>query len=386
MRILFTVQGQGRGHLTQAIAAHEVLAAAGHELVAVVAGNHPGRELPEFFHEAFPAPVTTVASPGFIFRKDRGVDLPATLAHAVRHVRTWRRSFAELERVIHEARPDVVVNFFEPLTGLLQAIRPLPVPVVAAAHQFALLGPDAGAPPGTPVAPWWLRAFIRLVGFRSWKLALSFAPGSAPTLAGEHAVPGRVIVSPPLLRRRVLELEPVDGDYVLAYVATHGYADSIRAWHAAHPEVPLRCFYDRPGAPKVERIDDTLSFHALDGEAFLDMMAGCCAVMCTAGFESVCEAAFLGKRVLMVPLDGHHEQALNALDAEQAGVAIASADFDPSALLRLPGRTQTEWFRAWCLEADTRLVGTLERIAGSPDGRPSPAPAPPRSTVPSPAV
>lgn len=362
--------------MTQAIAAAEILMGAGHTVVGVIAGNHPGRELPVFFSAAFPVPVTMLASPGFIFRRNRGVDLPATLAHAVRHVGTWRRSLGDLRRAVAETRPDLVINFFEPLVGLLQAIRPLRVPVLAAAHQFALLGPEAGAPGGTPAAPWWLRAFIRMVGFRSWKLALSFAPGNAPTLAGDQTLPGRVIVSPPLLRRRVLELEPVDGDYVLAYVATHGYAESIRAWHAAHPEVPLRCFYDRPGAPKVEQVDETLSFHALDGDAFLTMMAGCRAVMCTAGFESVCEAAFLGKRVLVVPLDGHHEQALNAIDAEQAGVAIASADFDPSPLLPLPGRAPTEWFRAWCLEADTRLVGALERIAGIAARRRSPARTP----------
>ncbi|MEQ1855855.1 MAG: glycosyltransferase family protein [Longimicrobiales bacterium] len=357
MRILFTVQGQGRGHLTQAIAAHQVLAAAGHELVGVVAGNHPGRDLPAFFAQAFPAPVTQVASPGFIFRQDRGVDLPATLAHAARHAGTWRRSFATLQRVIDEARPDLVVNFFEPLTGLLQALRPLPVPVIAAAHQFALLGLGAGAPAGTPVAPWWLRAFIRLVGWRSWKLALSFTPGGSPP-----TTPDRVIVAPPLLRRRVLNLEPEAGDYVLVYVATHGYADSVRAWHARNPHVSLHCFYDRPGAPAVEVVDDTLSFHALDGDKFLQMMAGCRAVMCTAGFESVCEAAFLGKPVLMVPLDGHHEQALNAADAEQAGVALAHPDFDLDALARLPERAPREGFRAWCLEADARLLDVVERV------------------------
>jgi uncharacterized protein (TIGR00661 family) len=363
------VQGQGRGHLTQAIAACEVLTAGGHELVGVVAGNHPGRDLPAFFHEAFPAPVTMVASPGFIFRKDRGVDLPATLAHAARHAAEWRESFATLHRVIDATRPDLIINFFEPLMGLLQALRPVEVPVIAAAHQFALLGPSAGAPAGSPVAPWWLRAFIRMVGFRSRKLALSFAPSGAPSLAGDRLVPGAVIVSPPLLRRRVLDLPPEDGDYVLVYVATHGYADSIRGWHALNPEVPLHCFYDRPGAPKVEVVDDTLSFHALDGEAFLRMMAGCRAVMCTAGFESVCEAAFLGKAVLMVPLEGHHEQALNALDAEQAGVAVGHPDFDLNALAKLPERVSHEWFRAWCLEADARLLETVERIAGPTGGR-----------------
>jgi uncharacterized protein (TIGR00661 family) len=364
LRVLFTVQGMGRGHLTQAIATAEVLRAAGHELIGVVAGNHPGADLPATFKDALSAPVTMLASPGFIFRKDRGVDMAGTLLHAARHMSTWRESLEQLHAIVERARPDVVINFFEPLTGLLQAIRPLPVPVVAVAHQFALLGPDAGAPQGTPVAPWWLKVFIRFVGFRQWKLALSFTRADSTV-----ASPQRVVVVPPLLRRRVLSHRPQDGDYVLVYVATHGYAEIIRSWHPSHPDVRLKCFYDRPGAPKVEVVDQSLEFHALDGEEFLRQMAGCRAVMCTAGFESVCEAAFLGKAVLMVPLDQHHEQRLNARDAERAGIAISSPTFDLDALSRLPQHVDREWFRAWCLEGDVRMLDVLERIVGRAGAR-----------------
>jgi len=183
-----------------------------------------------------------------------------------------------------------------------------------------------------------------------------------------------VIVAPPLLRRRLRDLDPHDGDYVLVYVATHGYHEFVRAWHRAHPETPLRCFYDRPDAPKVEVVDEGLSFHTLDGEEFMRQMAGCRTVMCTAGFESVCEAAFLGKAVLMVPLEQHHEQRLNARDAEGAGLAIGHPVFDLDALARLPARVDHEWFRAWCLEAEVRLLDALERVAGAevrPRARPS---------------
>jgi uncharacterized protein (TIGR00661 family) len=173
-----------------------------------------------------------------------------------------------------------------------------------------------------------------------------------------------VIVAPPLLRRRIRSLTPQEGDYILVYVATHGYSEAVRSWHAVHPEVRLHCFYDRPGAPKVEVVDPSLSFHALDGEEFVRLMAGCRAVMCTAGFESVCEAAFLGKAVLMVPLENHHEQRLNALDAEFSGVAVSHPAFDLDALASLPTRVETEWFRAWCSQADAKLLETVASVVG----------------------
>jgi UDP:flavonoid glycosyltransferase YjiC (YdhE family) len=43
MRIMFTVQGDGRGHMTQAIAAAQTLESHGHEVVAVTIGTPVAR-------------------------------------------------------------------------------------------------------------------------------------------------------------------------------------------------------------------------------------------------------------------------------------------------------------------------------------------------------
>ena len=52
--------------------------------------------------------------------------------------------------------------------------------------------------------------------------------------------------------------------------------------------------------------------------------------MGTAGFESTCEAFFLSKPVLTVPVEGQYEQSFNALDAQRVGAARAGtyADLD----------------------------------------------------------
>ena len=62
-------------------------------------------------------------------------------------------------------------------------------------------------------------------------------------------------------------------------------------------------------------------------------MAGCRALSCTAGFESVCEGAYLGKPMLLVPVENHYEQYLNSLDAEKTGIAIRDSKFNLSRLL-----------------------------------------------------
>ena len=353
---------------------NERLSRWGHELVAVVAGKHSARSLPEFVERAFPVPVHQLPSLGFVFRENRGVDLPATFRRAVGSLRTYRNSMRRLREVVRETQPDLVVNFFEPLTGLVQLVRPLPVPVLAIGHQFMVLDPDFVRCPGRRLEQLGLKLFIRLVGCGSSRLALAFLP--TPDLPKE-----RWSAAPPLLRGRLFELDRISGSYLLIYVLNHGYSEEILAWHREHPDVEVHCFYDRPGAPAVEEVESKLTFHQLDGEKFLRMMAGCRAVACTAGFESVSEAAWLGKPLLVVPVEHHLEQVLNALDVARAGLGIADTSFELDRLLyaEIPDNRR---FREWVIRSDEiveraiRDAGRLTPRARAAAARESAAPAP----------
>jgi UDP:flavonoid glycosyltransferase YjiC (YdhE family) len=71
LKILFTVQGEGRGHLTQAISLADMLRRNGHEVIDVLVGKSHSRELPAFFYEKIEAPVTIYEAPSLIFSKDK---------------------------------------------------------------------------------------------------------------------------------------------------------------------------------------------------------------------------------------------------------------------------------------------------------------------------
>ena len=66
MRVLFTVQGEGRGHLTQAITLRALLEKQGHEVIGVIVGKSSARQLPDFFTARIQAPLYTVESPNFL--------------------------------------------------------------------------------------------------------------------------------------------------------------------------------------------------------------------------------------------------------------------------------------------------------------------------------
>jgi uncharacterized protein (TIGR00661 family) len=354
MKIMFTVQGDGRGHMTQAIAAAQTFERQGHEIVAVTVGTNPGRTIPDFFAREFGHRLVSIASPGFSFQKARGVAMLATLRQAIAGRERYRQSLAAILAAIELTEPDVILNFLEPLMGVFNLLHRHHVPVVSVGHQFMLGHPEFVRCPKFLLRT--MRQYVRLTGARSTKLALSFYP-AAPLPKR------RLFVCPPLLRAEVFELpHSQPGRFLLAYVLNRGYSDDILRWHATFPDVELHCFCEKPKVEPVWRYDSTLFFHKLDGTKFLRMMAESRGVACTAGFESLNEAAWLGKPLLVVPVENHIEQHLNAMDAQKAGLAIAASSFDLTPLLRRRKTTSLESYRSWLKQAGSALLAITDRV------------------------
>jgi uncharacterized protein (TIGR00661 family) len=354
---MLSILGEGRGHMTQAIAVKEMVERAGHQVVSVVLGIGPNRQVPPFFAAAMKLPIERIPTVDFTYRNNRKVDLPATLAGIVRRIPAYWRGLRKLKSIVRESQPDVILNFFEALTGFYALTTRKRPPVVAIAHQFMCGYPGYVRAPGQFVQQLGMKWFVRFVGSASTRLALSLY--EAPDLPEKN-----IRVSPPLLRRQLFELPSnPDGNFVLAYLLNHGYAEQIIAWHKRNPQTVLHCFYDKPDAPPEFRYDETLTFHRLDGEKFLRLMAECRQVACTAGFESVCEAACLGKPVFLVPVENHIEQTINAIDATRLGLGISDRSFNLDRLAELPRATDPGRFRAWLHRADSILLRTIERAA-----------------------
>jgi len=322
----------------------------------VLAGTNQSRNWPAYFEHGFDVPVQRLASPGFVFSGHRAVNLPATLWQVVTRMGEFRASLRTLTEARRRTAPDLVVNFLEPLVGLLSSGGAAAVPVLAVGHQFLLNHPDYVKLPTQQIEQWGLRQYLAATGRGAVRYALSFYQASDDLPAGR-------IVGPPLLRDELFRFETQEEDFLLVYLLNDGYRADLERWHMRRPQVPIHCYYDRPGAPESEAVDATLTFHRLHGERFRG-------VACTAGFESISEAAWLGKPVFAVPVDGHVEQALNALDAEQCGLGLAGRGFDLDRLLEAPPRRAARTrFRDWLARSDERLGYAMEfaiRRAHSP--------------------
>ena len=357
MKLMFSVLGEGRGHMTQAIAVKEMAEKAGHQVVHVMLGAGAHREIPSYFASAIKAPITKIATTDFACKNARKVSMPATMASVLRQIPAYWRGVNALKDVVGKVQPDVIVNFFEPLTGFYALTHRRRPPVVAVAHQFMFEHPAYVRLPGKRLEQLGMKWFFRLVGAASTRVALSLY--EAPDLPGKN-----IVVAPPILRRQLFDLTPkAAGQFVLVYLLNHGYAEQIINWHKKNPRTALHCFYDKPGAPPEFQYDDTLTFHRLDGEKFLRLMAECKYVACTAGFESLAEAAWLGKPLFLVPVENHIEQQINAVDATRMGIGVADTSFNLDRLAELPERLDNAAYRAWLMTGDSILLRTLERVA-----------------------
>lgn len=361
LRIVFVVQGEGRGHLTQALALRHILAGAGHEVVHVLTGVSPRRVIPRFFFDSIGCPVTPFESPNFkTDPSGRRVCILPTLADALLRAGAYARSVSVLRGEIVRAKPDLLVNFFDPLPALARLLGRMPrVPALSVGHQYVFGHPAYRFPPGRRVDRQVIRAYTRFTAFGSHRAALSLYP--LPDRPG-------VTLVPPLLRAAVLDRCPPSAPepFLLVYVANEAYGADIVRWHRRRPEVPLHCFWDRPGAGETEVLDDTLTFHRLHDSLFLDMMARCLGLVATAGFESVAEALFMGKPVFLVPIEGHFEQQCNAFDASRIGAGMAGdafGDLDRFVeYLSRPARP-ADGYRDWVRSAPARFVELAQRVA-----------------------
>lgn len=365
LRVAFVVQGEGRGHMTQALALAQMLRVAGHRVVKAFLGRSRLRAVPRYFEEGLGAPVHTFAAPTLVPDTDRrAVSVGATALDSTLRFPAYVAAAVRLARQLRPDEVDVVVNFYDLVGALSRAVLGAPVPSVTLAHNYWFVHRAAGIPPASPL----MRAAFTMLTRASMlgsdvRLALAFGPGPV-----DHELELRI--APPLLRASILDVAPTEGDYLLAYAVNPGYANDLAAWHRdRRGPIETHCFVE--GGATALHVETATGFHMhdLDDKAFLQRMAGCRAYVGSAGFESLCEAFHLGKPVLAVPTAGQPEQALNAWDADRHGVARAGSYAELDDFLEKPPVPDPEAvraFRAWTAEAARHHVAAVEGAAYNP--------------------
>ena len=348
MKFLFIVQGEGRGHMTQAIAFSALLRQNGHELCGVIVGKSKRRCIPDFFIREVGAKVQPVESPNFVTDKsEKRILIGKTILHNLKNAPVFIQSLNQIHEIVLEENPDIILNFYDLLGGLYNLIYQPRASYWVIGHQYLIEHPEFTFAKSKAFAKqcFQVNTWLTALGAEK-KLALSFQKL-------EESNNPKLKVVPPLLRSEVKKLEVSSRDFFLAYMVNSGYAEEIIAFAEKHPHIKIKAYWDRKDANETENPLPNLSLHRVHDKHFLQDMASCRGLVCTAGFESVCEAIYLGKPVMVIPVRGQYEQACNAIDTEKSKVGIASESFDFLKIERLiqsgfqANAEIKEWNNSW---------------------------------------
>jgi uncharacterized protein (TIGR00661 family) len=323
LKFLFIVQGEGRGHMTQAISMTQILGEMGHEVCAVCIGKSRRREIPEFVSRNINSPMYLFDSPNFVTDKSqKSINLSKTIWGNLLKFKTFKKSLEQIDQLVITNKPDVILNFYDVLGGIYNALFRPKCQFWVIGHQYLIHHPKFPFATGHPLQKLLFKINTHITSLGAdLLLALSFRPMQTHNIEN-------LLVLPPLLRKEVKKLNPTQGGFFLAYMVNPGYADEVIQAAFDNPDIKIEAFWDKKNEPKIKWPLPNLTFHQVDDVLFLEKMAACKGLLSTAGFESVCEAMYLGKHVLMVPVAGQYEQACNAIDAQISGVGTIAEKFD----------------------------------------------------------
>jgi uncharacterized protein (TIGR00661 family) len=356
----FIVQGEGRGHMTQALSLQKIILDAGHSLSCVIVGKSSRRDLPGFFSEKCVAPIYRCESPNFVTDgKDKSIRLTASVLNTLRHIGVYRKSLSEMDAVFLEHKPDIIINFYDVMGALHAVFGKYKAKYVCIAHQYLLMHPSFTYPKGRIMERIAITLFNRIASMgTNLRIALSFYDTSP--------VPSKkLVIAPPLLRGEVFEQKVQHNKhFFLVYMVNAGYSEDVIKWHEKNKDIFLHCFWDRRDMPEEYHFDDTLTFHQLNDQKFLHFMSTCTGLITTAGFESICEAMYFQKPVFMMPVEGQFEQACNAIDATKAGAGISASTFDIDKFMEyLPQfKRNNEKYKTWVTKSPEFMLKYLEEL------------------------
>jgi uncharacterized protein (TIGR00661 family) len=288
-KIVYGVSGEGSGHSSRAREMLDHLQQLGH-IVKVVSYDRGYRNLKEDF-DVFETEGLHIAS------SDNRVSKVKTFTDNLQRLPQGHKKLNALRKDVFKAfLPDCVITDFEPMCAYLAHHYDLPLITIDNQHRIRYM---------TYPCPARLQAERRMtvsviramVPRPDISLVTTFYKGKAKN--------DRTLFFPPIIRRRVLALQPSSADHILVYL-TSGFESFIKILKSFSREKFLVYGDDR------HQPDGNVVYKPFSREGFLADFASCKAVMATAGFTLMTEAFYLRKPYLALPMRGQFEQELNA--------------------------------------------------------------------------
>jgi len=311
MKILFGVQTEGNGHITQAIAVKQYLQSKGLNVTAAFAAKKK-KGLSGYFKDEFN--VIEYDGFDFVFDKNGKVIIWKTILKNTIELPRLILSFVKICEIIKKEKPDAIFNYYEPLVGLSAIFFPK-IKYISFGHQYAMESVVYPQISGYHVQSVFLGIINGITSIGAKIVALSYYEFKDDTM----------LISPPILRQESYITSEKQEDFVLVYLMNEDMLSQLISEANKHPELQIHCFTK---ITKEHDVPSNIKLFNLDGKLFQEKMKVCKAVVCSGGFETSAEAIYHKKPLLMIPMPNHYEQHANCNDAYLSSFAITSEKID----------------------------------------------------------
>jgi len=318
-RIIYAVAGEGFGHASRAHlvgqrfldAGHEVIFAASHRALLYLR-QYYGERVKEIF--------------GLTFDYSKGyVDPAATVWKNLTRFPQGHRLNRELfERVYKPFAPDLVVTDFEPFSAWWAWRNRVPFISIDNEHLLTRCKLSHRRRDIFGRLNATLVVKFHYYGARAYVVTSFFeAPLRCRT----------AVLAPPIVRPAIARLQPSDAGHILVYTTTGTHEEQWREVLGRYAPQEFHVY----GFNKKAECGNCI-FKEASTEGFATDLAASRGVIASAGFSLISECLYLRKKMLLVPLAGQYEQAINARYVERLGLGVWSKQADESAVSRFLDR------------------------------------------------
>src|SRR5215831_7790716 len=195
---------------------------------------------------------------------------------------------------------DLVLNDFDCITSMACAYKK--VPSVNFGHQASFLS-DKTPRPEKPnkVGEWILANYAR-----------------ATQYIGLHFDCYDDFIFSPVIKEEILQAEARNDGHITVYLPSYCDKQLLQL---------LQLFKDHrfevfSRESKEKRVEDHITFIPVGKKEFNRSLVTCHGIICGAGFETPAEALYLRKKMIAIPIKGQYEQLCNAAALKKIGIKV----------------------------------------------------------------
>ncbi len=286
MKILYSIQGTGNGHISRAVSLWPYLQKLGDVDFLISGRNH------------------SLKTPFRIRYQLDGISFRLSKNGGIDYLKTFREiNFVSYFKEVYKLQLlgyDFVINDFEPVSAL--AARKHGVPCVSLSHQASFLSRK------TPVAP--------VIDFKGKWILKNYA--RCNDYVGIHFREYDEHVFTPVIRPDLYSSKAIDSGHITVYLPAYHY-QKLAANMRTIADIEFHIFDS--SITKYYR-DKNIHFYPSNLELFQQSLLHATGVITGGGFETPAEAIYLGKKLMMIPIRHQYEQLCNAHAAALLGITI----------------------------------------------------------------